>query len=208
MIQALMFDLDNTLYSEHTGLEIGVLKRINAFVAEYLAINAEEAVLQRRDGVKHYGTTLEWLMKEKGFSDVERYFAVIHPENEAENLEPDAHLAAMLQKLPYKKIVLTNSPMEHAIRILEVLGVRSLFSGIYDIRFNQLVGKPHPDAFYRVLHAEGLLVEETVFIDDLPKYVQGYRDIGGRAILKDEGDRFAHLGMERIKTVHELPHIL
>lgn len=203
-----MFDLDNTLYSEHTGLEIGVLKRLNAFVAEYLGVSTDEAVRQRREGVKHYGTTLEWLMKEKGFFDVERYFSFIHPDNEADQLTQDAHLADMLEQMPYRKIILTNSPMEHAIRILEVLGIKSLFSGIYDIRFNKLVGKPHPDAFYRTLNAEGLSVEETVFIDDLPKYVQGYRELGGRAILKDEGDRFSHLGMERIKTVHELPAIL
>lgn len=203
-----MFDLDNTLYSEHTGLEIGVLKRINAFVAEYLGVAVDEVVRQRREGVKHYGTTLEWLMKEKGFSDVERYFLFIHPDNEADQLTQDKRLADTLKQMPYKKIILTNSPMEHAIRILQILGIESLFSGIYDIRFNQLVGKPHPDAFFRALDTEGLSVEETVFIDDLPKYVQGYRDLGGRAILKDEGDRFSHLGMERIKTVHELPAIL
>jgi hypothetical protein len=42
-------------------------------------------------------------------------------------------------------------------------------------------------------------------VDDLPKSIRGYLALGGRAILKDEDDRFGNLGFERIKSLQELP---
>lgn len=208
MIKALMFDLDNTLYSEHTGMETRVLMAINEFVGVYLELPPEEANLQRREGVKRFGTTLEWLVFEKGFTDIESYFSYIHPEDETELLPPDPGLADLLDSLPYVKIVLTNSPLEHATRVLSTLGVGDKFQAVYDIRFNGLVGKPHPKAFLRTLEDAHLDVDSTVFIDDLPKYIVGYQALGGRSILKDEGRRFLNRGFERIESLSELPSLL
>lgn len=208
MIDALMFDLDNTLYSEKTGMELRVLERINRFVAEYLGLPVNESIAIRREGAKRYGTSLEWLVFEKGFKDVERYFRAIHPEGEESSLHPDAELERLLMSLPFAKIVLTNAPMEHAERVLKALGIAHCFSAVYDIRYNALVGKPHPQAYTRVLDACGFALETTLFIDDHPKYVRGYLDLGGQAILKDEGERFGGMGFERIKNLQELPMVI
>jgi putative hydrolase of the HAD superfamily len=208
MTQALMFDLDNTLYSESAGLELKVLERINAYVAWYLGLPLREAIPIRREGSKRFGTTLEWLVAEKGLTDVEAYFDWIHPEDETDVLRPDPRLESFLDSLPYPKIILTNSPMEHAIRILDTLGVGGCFERIYDIRHNSLVGKPHPESYRKALAESGLTIETTLFVDDLPKYIKGYVEIGGRAILKDEGDRFGDLGYERIRHLPELKTLL
>jgi putative hydrolase of the HAD superfamily len=208
MTEALMFDLDNTLYSENTGMEARVLAAINEFVGAFLDLSPEAANLVRRNGVKLYGTTLEWLVFEKGFDDPEAYFTYIHPENEIELLVPDPGLPAILDSLPYPKIILTNSPLEHARRVLKALGIEDRFQAIYDIRFSELVGKPHPKSFLRAIEASGLKVETTVFVDDLPKYILGYQALGGRAILKDEGRRFLDRGFERIESLAELGALL
>lgn len=208
MIDALMFDLDNTLYSESVGLELKVLERINAYVARYLGLPLREAVPIRREGSKRYGTTLEWLVAEKGLSDVEAYFDWIHPVDETNVLGPDPWLESFLDSLPYPKIILTNSPMEHAIRILDTLGVGRCFERVYDIRHNNLVGKPHPESYRKALAESGFRLETTLFVDDLPKYIKGYVEIGGRAVLKDEGDRFGDLGYERIRSLAELKPLL
>lgn len=203
-----MFDLDNTLYSETTGMEAGVLARINGFVAGYLGLPFEEAASVRREGTRRHGTTLEWLMKERGFEDFDRYFAFVHPESETESMRNDPGLRELLDSLPQPKIVLTNAPMEHALRVLDTLGVRDRFVSIFDIRFNGLVGKPHAASYLRALESSGFDLKETLFVDDHPSYVRGYLDLGGRAILMDEGDRFASLGFERIGKLSELASIL
>lgn len=208
MIQYLLFDLDNTLYSEASGLETGVLRRINQFVADMFDMPYEEAVHFRREHTKPYGTTLEWLMVEQGFNEPERYFRYIHPEGEEDCLEPDLVLRAVLESMPQPKAIMTNAPAEHARRILLRLGVADCFIGVYDIWFNDLRGKPHPDAYRRTLEACGFDIARTLFIDDHPKYIKGYVDLGGIAVLKDEMDRFESLPWPRIRTVYELPEMM
>ncbi len=208
MTQALMFDLDNTLYSERTGMELHVLERINEFVSGYLGWPLHETNVRRREGAKRFGTTLEWLVFEKGLKDVERYFAYTHPEGEQDCLSEDPGLRALLESIDMPKIVLTNSPMEHAERVLDALGIADCFSAVYDIRWNGLVGKPHPRSYLKALEASGFKIETTLFIDDHPRYAKGYSAIGGRALLKDEGGRFADLGMERITSLGEIPALL
>ena len=203
-----MFDLDNTLYSEKNGMERRVLERINEYVSRYLGWPPEETNARRREGARRFGTTLEWLVFEKGLKDVEGYFASTHPEGEEACLSTDLGLQALLDSLDYPKIVLTNAPMEHAERVMKALGIEDRFARVFDIKYNGLVGKPHPKSYLRALEASGLSAETTVFIDDSPKYIKGYLALGGRAILKDEGERFADLGFERILSLDELPALL
>jgi putative hydrolase of the HAD superfamily len=208
MIDALLFDLDNTLYSENSGLEHNVAERMNHFVAEYLGVSVEAAMRIRHEGVRQHGTSLEWLVFDMGFKDTERYFQVIHPEGEEEALDADPGLRELLLSISLPKAVLTNAPMEHAKRILSKLGVSDCFSRVYDIRYNKLKGKPDPAAYKRVLADWGRSIESTLFIDDMPKYVKGFSDMGGKAILKDESGRFADLGLESIRKLGELPGLL
>lgn len=208
MIRALLFDLDNTLYSESTGLELLVVHRMNRFVADMFGVSMEEAARMRRELARPYGTTLEWLMKAQGLSDPERYFRFIHPEGEEDCLDEDRELARMLESIPLPKAILTNAPIEHAERILAKLGVAHCFEAVFDIKSNGLTGKPHRESYERALKACGFQIDTTLFIDDYPRYVQGYVDLGGPAVLKDEMDRFVSLPYRRIKTIHELPDLL
>ena len=208
MLALALFDLDNTLYPESLGMDLDIDRRMTDYVARYLGISVEEAGVFRHERARKYGTTLEWLTLEHGFEDTESYFAAVHPEGEEYCIAPDPDLARILDALPLRKAVLTNSPSEHAERVLARLGVRDRFGAIYDIRFNGLRGKPHADAYQRACAAEGVRAEETVFIDDMPKYVRGFMAVGGRAVLVDEADRFAGEGLPRIRTLAELSEAL
>jgi putative hydrolase of the HAD superfamily len=208
MTKALIFDLDNTLYSEATGLELRVLERINEYVCAYMGWPMEETHQRRRERARRFGTTLEWLVLEEGLKDVDGYFDYIHPEGEERCFTPDPVLKSFLDALDYPKIILTNAPMEHARRVLKALAIESCFSSIFDIRYNGLVGKPHPKSYLRALQESGFSLDSAVFIDDSPKYIRGYKALGGRAILKDEMNRFSDLEFERIRSLYELSAIL
>jgi putative hydrolase of the HAD superfamily len=208
MLRLVLLDLDDTLYHHSLGMGDEIVRRMNAYVAAYLGLSFEEAIeLRRKEAVK-YGTTLEWLRSEKGFSEVEAYFAAVHPEGEEHCIREDAELARALDAIALPKAVLTNSPSEHAERVLAKLGVADRFEAIYDIRFNGLRGKPWPDAYHRACAAMGAGVEETLFIDDLPKYVRGFLDLGGRAFLLDESGRFPGEDLPRIESLARLPELV
>ncbi len=208
MLRYLLLDLDNTLYADELGMERDILRRMNEFVAKALGCSPTQAREIRHERVRHYGTTLEWLMAEKGFSDPEGFFAAIHPEGEEYCIKSDPRLGSILDSIDLPKAVFTNSPREHAERVLRKLGVGDRFEAVYDIRFCGLKGKPRADAFQSVLAACGAKPEETIFVDDLPKYVQGFLAIGGLGILLDEHGRHGDSGIRRIHSLAELPDLL
>jgi putative hydrolase of the HAD superfamily len=205
MLKLALFDLDNTLYPESSGMDHDINRRMVGFVASYLGMPLEEARAFRHEHAKKYGTTLEWLRTEQSFSDTEGYFAIVHPDGEEYCIEPAPELGPLLDSLPMRKAVLTNSPSEHAERVLAKLGVRDRFEAVYDIRFNCLQGKPHPEAYLRACEASGVRAEEALFVDDMPKYVHAFIELGGRGLLIDEYDRFPDESLARVRRLAELP---
>jgi putative hydrolase of the HAD superfamily len=204
MIRLVLFDLDDTLYHHSLGMGDEIVQRMNGYVARYLGLSLDETTELRRKEASKYGSTLEWLRTDKGFADPEGYFAAVHPEGEEHLLSEDPELARALDAIALPKAVLTNSPSEHAERVLAKLGVADRFEAIYDIRFNGLKGKPWPEAYHRACAASGVGIEEALFIDDLPKYVRGFLALGGRALLIDESGRFSAEDLPRIESLAEL----
>ena len=182
-----------------------IVRRMNQYTAKLLGLPVEDVIALRRERMKRYGTTLEWIMAEHGFTDTESYFEAVHPDGEEEVLQQDPLLAPFLDSIGLPKYIFTNAPMEHAIRVLRKLGIGDRFDRIFDVRFNSLRGKPAREAVERVLSAIGLPAPDTLFVDDLPRYVQGYIDCGGKGVLIDHTGRHPDAGLPTIKTIYELP---
>jgi putative hydrolase of the HAD superfamily len=208
MLRLVLFDLDNTLYPQSSGMDRDITRRMLEYVAGFLGMSVEETRALRHERAKLYGTTLEWIMTEKGFTDVEAYFAAVHPEGEEYCIDFDPELGPALDFIPARKAVLTNSPLEHAERVLAKLGVRDRFDAVYDIRSNNMRGKPRPEAYIRACEGMGASVADTIFIDDMPKYARGFMELGGRAVLVDEAGRYAEEAIPRVRGPAELPALL
>jgi putative hydrolase of the HAD superfamily len=208
MIQALLFDLDNTLYPASERMEDDIILRMNDYTARITGLSLEAAIALRRERMPAYGTTLEWLMAEYGFDDPDAYFDYVHPEGEEEALRPDGGLAPFLDSLSQHKYIFTNAPMEHAERVLRRLNIEGRFRIIFDIRFNGLRGKPHRAAVDRVLEAVrqdcGALPRDTLFVDDVPRYVRGFMERGGHGVLIDQDGRHGPTGLPTIRLLPEL----
>ena len=208
MIQHILFDLDNTLYSAKWGLDDFFMSRLREYTTAWLGLPWEEFEPLWKEAMKHYGTTLEWLVSEKGFTAVDEYFAYMHPEYEADSLPPDPELRRFLEGLPCGCSVLTNAPLLHADRIIKKLKFEGVFKQVITIEAHGLKGKPHASAFYRALDSLGLKPEEALFVDDIPRYVNGYIAIGGKGILIDEDDIHQNYPHDKIKNLRELTRFL
>jgi putative hydrolase of the HAD superfamily len=204
VLKYLLFDLDNTLYSRHYGLEKQVYHRILEYAAAFLGITADEVHQQRTVAKKQYGTCLEWLMTEEGFTDVEAYLTAVHPPGEVDALVPDPELRAFLASIQIPKAILTNSPREHADAVLEKTGLIGLFTHIFDIRECNFIGKPRRVVFDNALHKLGVNIDETLFIDDYPFYAEGFTAIGGKAIILDEDNYHQDCSLPRIQNLREI----
>ena len=208
MIRHILFDLDNTLYSANWGLDDFFIKRLREYTSDWLGLPWEECEPLWREAMKRYGTTLEWLVAEKGFTAVDEYFAYMHPDYEADSLPPDPELRRFIEGLPCACSVLSNAPMLHVDRIIRKLELEGLFQQVTAIEAHELRGKPHASAFYRALDALGLKPEEVLFVDDIPRYVNGYIALGGKGILFDENDVHQNYPHEKIKNLRELTRFL
>lgn len=212
MIGHLLFDVDNTLYSASNLMERRISERMFQFIADFLSLPLEDAIKLQRARRHNYGTTLEWLECEYHFNDRETYFEAVHPASEISELQPDPNLRNFLLSLRIPMTVLTNAPMAHAERVLKFFNISDLFLGVFDISYNQGKGKPHPEAFINSLEAVHKTIEETLFVDDCPAYVEGFVQIGGHGVLIDEKKRCADFtetsGIPSIKSIYELPNLL
>ncbi|MCX7024600.1 MAG: HAD-IA family hydrolase [Spirochaetes bacterium] len=208
MIRRLIFDLDSTLYPSASGMEAEIIRRMNEFTAGLLDMGKGEAAELRRTRMPRYGTTLEWLMVEHGFRDVEGYYAAIHPAGEEDILVPDPGLRPFLDSLGLPMSVFTNAPSEHADRVIERLGLSGVFDSVFDIRFCGLRGKPYTEAFRKVCAALGNAPEDCVFVDDVPRYVRGFVACGGHGVLIDDQGKHAAADMPRIVSLYELKPML
>ena len=178
----LLFDMDNTLYPASSDMDKGITRRMLECVADFFHCDMEKAIQLRSERIVHYSTTLEWLRAE-GMNDIEGFLAHVHPDNEADELQPQPKLRNFLISLPYPKSILTNAPHEHADRVLAKLGVADLFEAVTDIRDAHFNGKPYPDSFLAALKKAGSTVEDTLFLDDMQKYTDGWVALGGTAVL-------------------------
>jgi putative hydrolase of the HAD superfamily len=204
VIKHLIFDLDNTLYSSRYGLEDDVSFRIRKYVSALLGITPEEVREIRRANMRQYGTCLEWLMAEKGFTDIETYLDAVHPKDEADSLPRDDKLRALLAGIPIPKAILTNSPREHADLILDKLGVADLFTHIFEIRQCGFKGKPQKEVFDHALNSLKLGFHEVLFIDDNPHNIEVFIGYGGNGLLFDENDVHADCSLPRIRELEEI----
>ncbi|MCL2139771.1 MAG: HAD-IA family hydrolase [Treponema sp.] len=204
MIKYLLFDLDNTLYSCNYGLEDNVSRRIFEFAAAWLGVSPEEVLQQRKASMRKYGTCLEWLMSEKGFTDTETYLKAVHPEGEADALTRDDALRDFLSAIPLPKAILTNSPKEHADLILGKLGIADLFTHVFEIRQIGFKGKPNREFFEYALGIMNVSPGEVLFIDDHPMYVEGFIALGGNALLMDENDIHKNCSLPKIRSLGEI----
>ncbi len=187
-VSHLLFDLDNTLYRASGGMFDEIKRRMTAFTARYFGISEAEATAVRRDYTARYGTTLGGLLGEGGLEDPEEYLATVHPEDVGPYIIPDPGLRRALLSLPQPKSIFTNSPREHAERVLDCLGVTDCFGRIFDIRSCNFAGKPRPEAYRSALDALGLPPGEVLFLDDATEYLKGYVALGGPAVqVREDG---------------------
>ncbi len=206
-VSYLLLDLDDTIYPASSGFHREIDRRMTEYVARFLNVSLEEAAARRKVYWEQYGTTLKGLLRHHNFSRVDEYLDHVHPTNLQDYILMDPHVAEILASIPLRKSILTNSPREHALRVLDYLGIRDQFEHIFDLRFNGYEGKPGRAAYTRALEAIGRRPEEVLFVDDKLSYLLPFRRMGGRILLVSEAEdaEAAAQQVPRIGSIHELP---
>jgi putative hydrolase of the HAD superfamily len=201
-----LFDLDNTLYPQASGLFAAIDARINRYLQKYFDVGSERADTVRRDYFHRYGLTLVGLMRERG-ADPDHYLEYVHRVEVGNYLRPNERLRSVLKSLPAPKAIFTNGSRTHSVAVMRALGVEELFEDIFDIASVDFIPKPDPRSYRMVLDRLGVEGEEAVLVEDLEKNLPPAKDLGMRTVLVGRtcGNGAADYVLE---SPEELPSVL
>jgi putative hydrolase of the HAD superfamily len=175
-----VFDLDNTLYPHHL-LWQQVDDRIRGYVAEFLKVSKDEAFRVQKDYYKRYGTTMRGLMTEHGL-DPDHYLDYVHQIDHSP-LEPNPALGAALEKLPGRKLILTNGTRKHADAVMRRLEIHQHFEDVFDIVAAKLEPKPAPVTYERFLARHAVNAGKAAMFEDLARNLEAPHALGMSTVL-------------------------
>lgn len=181
-----IFDLDNTLYSEKSGLLSCLDRRINAFLEDRLAMERDAVDRLRKRYVEKYGTTLRGVQLNHGI-DPRDYIAYTHAIDVRRFLRPEEDVLFALRALPGAKVVFSNSPQMHADSVIDALGLAGVFERVYTIEFCEYDGKPGRRAYEKVLDDLGVSGDRCVMVEDTARNLSVPHQMGMTTVLVADG---------------------
>lgn len=187
-----IFDLDNTLYPAGSGLFRLIDERMGAFVQQLLGCDAEEAHRVQKSLFVSHGTTLSGLMQTHDV-DPRAFLDYVH-DIALDAITGDPALKAAIERLPGRKLIFTNGSDGHAGRVLAKLGLGDCFEGVHDIQACNYVPKPDARAYASLCDRFGILPEESLFADDMPRNLAPAKAIGMTTLWIDNGSEDAGIG--------------
>lgn len=200
-----VFDLDNTLYPHHLNLWQQVDDRIRAFVANFLNIPKEDAFRLQKDYYKRYGTTMRGLMAEHGLNP-DDYLEYVHQIDHSP-LTPNPALGDALEKLPGRKLILTNGTRKHAENVMKRLEIDRHFEDVFDIAAADLDPKPLPQVYERFLKRHDVDPEKAAMFEDLARNLEVPYRLGMTTVLVvPEGERVVLREAWELEG-HDAPHV-
>jgi putative hydrolase of the HAD superfamily len=180
-VETWVFDLDNTLYPHDANLWQQIDDRIRGFIASFLQVTHEEAFRVQKDYYKRYGTTMRGLMAEHDLNP-DDFLDYVHQIDHSP-LTPNPALGAAIEKLPGRKLILTNGTRTHADAVLARLGLQAHFEDVFDIIAAALEPKPRSQNYERFLAAHGVAPKRTAMFEDLARNLAVPHALGMTTVL-------------------------
>ncbi|MHA6723879.1 pyrimidine 5'-nucleotidase [Sphingomonas sp. RS2018] len=184
-IDAWIFDLDNTLYPASSNLFVEVEQRMTTYIETLTGLSRAEAGVLRERWFHEHGTTVAGLVANHDV-DARAFLEHVH-DVEMDVLEHNAPLAALVARLPGRKLVFTNGDLPYAQRVLGRLGLGDSFEGIHDIHAMHMLPKPAPSAYAGLCAAHDIAPARAFFADDMIRNLAPAKAIGMTTLWIDGG---------------------
>jgi len=203
-----LFDLDNTLHDASPHIFPHIHHAMREYIERLLGVDAAEATRIRERYWSRYGTTLAGLMRHHAV-DPHHFLAETHRfEDLGRMVVFDRALGAMLRRLPGRKIVFSNAPRAYATAVLDIMGMRHRFDGVWTIERLRFRQKPQPAGFHRLLRRENLRPAQCVMVEDSADNLRPARQLGMKTVLIAPAPRVPAWVDLRLQSVLDLPRHL
>ena len=176
-----VFDLDNTLYPSVAMVWPQVDERITLYVMRLYGLDGLSARALQKHFYHRYGTTLKALMVEEGV-DPHDFLDFAHDIDHS-TIRLDAALGDAIERLPGRKLILTNGSRRHAERVAEKLGILEHFEDVFDIAAADFVPKPERSTYERFLDRHGIDPTRAALFEDIARNLVVPHDLGMATVL-------------------------
>ena len=176
-----LFDLDDTLYPAETELMDLIRERIGAFIVKVTGLPWEEASQLQRGWLLQHGATLPGVLVDYDIAPAE-FLDFVH-DVPLDKVPKDPELDAILSMLPGRKYVFTNGSAGHAARLLDHIGIADRFEGVFHLEAADLVPKPHPQTYAKMIAHFGIAPTASVFFEDSEKNLEHAAELGMTTVL-------------------------
>jgi putative hydrolase of the HAD superfamily len=202
-----IFDLDNTLHDYRSRIMPHVSRSMTEFLQRDLGLPEEEAAALRQAYLRRYGATLAGMMRLHG-TDPRRFLEETHRVPELERIvlaEPGLRHA--LRRIPGRKLLFSNAPLQYAERVLGALRIGGLFDALYCIERTRFHPKPSPRGFRLLIRAERLVPRRCVLVDDMLENLRAAKALGMKTVWVSREVRVPLSVDVRVASVLALPRL-
>jgi putative hydrolase of the HAD superfamily len=175
-VETWIFDLDNTLYPSGSRVWPQIDERITLYIANLFGIDGLSARALQKYFYHKYGTTLRALIDEY---DIDPYdFLDFAHDIDHSDIELNDALGRAIERLPGRKLILTNGSRRHAENVARKIGILDHFEDVFDIAASEFIPKPERRAYERFLEKHGVEPARAAMFEDIAKNLVVPHDLG------------------------------
>lgn len=203
-----IFDLDNTLHDASPHIFPHLNRSMTAYLQEHLRLTQDEAAELRARYWHSYGATLLGMMRHHG-TDPEHFLRETHAFPDLPQMVVyERGLAAMLRRLPGRKLVLSNAPRRYAQAVLQLMGVEGYFDALHCIESTGYQPKPSRAAFHSLLRAHDLTAARCIMVEDSRQNLRPAKRLGMKTVWITREPRAPAYVDVKTASVLALPRLL
>jgi len=203
-----VFDLDNTLHNASPHIFPHINRSMTAYLQQHLQLGEEEAGKLRAHYWRNYGATLLGMVRHHG-TDPEHFLRETHAFPDLSNMVVyERGLAAMLRRLPGRKLVFSNAPRLYASAVLQMMGIEGEFDAVHSIESTGYQPKPSLAAFHSLLRSHGLIASRCVMVEDSRDNLRPAKRLGMKTVWVTREPRAPAYVDAKIASVLALPRLL
>jgi len=117
-------------------------------------------------------------------------------------------LRSVLNRLPGRKLVFSNSPVHYSRAVLETLRVADLFDDVFSIEHTGFRPKPDPAGFIRLMRKHRLHPRRCIMVEDSLPNLRTAKRLGMKTVWVDPSSKAPAYVDVNIRDLPRLPAML
>jgi len=203
-----VFDLDETLHNSLRHIIPYLRKSMTLYLQTKLNLDEAAASQLRVEYWRRYGLTLMGMVRHHG-TDPRHFLSETHRFPDLPGMilrEP--LVRTMLQRLPGRKIIFSNSPQKYTKAVVKILRIKNFFEDVVSLEQMRYRPKPASYGFLHLIGKLGLNLRLCVMVEDQLRNLKIAKKLGMKTIWVSRSTKCPAFVDIKITSVLHIPRHL